>query len=68
VLIIHTSSDADSIVLDCFCGSATTLVAAEALSRRWIGIDQSPQAIAVAKKRLGDGDNFFGAFRELVHT
>jgi len=53
-LIIRTSSDVDSIVLDCFCGSGTTLVAAEALGRRWIGIDQSHQAVEVAKKRLGD--------------
>jgi adenine-specific DNA-methyltransferase len=57
-LIIRTSSDTDSIVLDCFCGSGTTLVAAEALSRQWIGIDQSHQAIEVVKKRLGDGGLF----------
>jgi len=59
-LIIRTSSDVDSIVLDCFCGSGTTLVAADALGRCWIGIDQSHQAIEVAQKRLGcDKMSFF---------
>jgi tRNA G10 N-methylase Trm11 len=41
------------IVLDCFCGSGTTLVAVETLGHRWIGIDQYRQAIEVAQKRLG---------------
>ena len=67
-LIIRTSSDVNSVVLDCFCGSATTLVAAETLGRRWIGIDQSPQAIEVAKKRLEHDKPFLRTFRELVHT
>lgn len=50
--IISTSSNADSTVLDFFCGSATTLVAAEMLGRNWIGIDSSDKALSVAKKRL----------------
>ncbi|MCL2304155.1 MAG: site-specific DNA-methyltransferase [Planctomycetaceae bacterium] len=67
-LIIRTSSNMSSTVLDCFCGSATTLVAAEALGRRWIGIDQSPQAIEVAKKRLKYDKPFFRTFRELTYA
>jgi adenine-specific DNA-methyltransferase len=57
--IIRASSDEGSIVLDFFCGSGTTLVAAGALGRRWIGVDASGQAIAVAKTRLGDVDYDF---------
>ena len=34
--IIATSSTEDSIVLDCFAGSATTLVAADQLNRSWV--------------------------------
>ncbi|MEM3587856.1 MAG: site-specific DNA-methyltransferase [Candidatus Jordarchaeaceae archaeon] len=51
-LIISASSNKDSIVLDCFCGSGTTLVAAQQLGRTWIGIDKSDEAIKVALKRL----------------
>lgn len=43
--IIKTSSRPESIVLDCFCGSGTTLKAAHLLNRRWIGIDKSEYAI-----------------------
>ena len=53
-LIINTSSNENSIVLDCFCGSGTTLIGAQELNRNWIGIDQSEQAIRVAKKRLDE--------------
>jgi adenine-specific DNA-methyltransferase len=51
-VIIQASSNPDDIVLDCFAGSGTTLVAAEALGRRWIGIDNSEIAIEVIQKRL----------------
>lgn len=51
-MIISASSDIGDIVLDAFCGSGTTLVAAEELKRRWIGIDSSKQAISICKERL----------------
>lgn len=50
--IILNSSNKDSYVLDCFCGSGTTIVAAELHDRRWIGIDQSSDAIRVVQNRL----------------
>jgi site-specific DNA-methyltransferase (adenine-specific) len=50
--VVLISSNPGDLVLDPFCGSGTTLVAAERLGRRWIGIDQSPDAIAVAGERL----------------
>ena len=37
--IIRASSNCGDIVLDPFCGGATTLIAAERLSRKWVGID-----------------------------
>ncbi|MBR1923302.1 MAG: site-specific DNA-methyltransferase [Paludibacteraceae bacterium] len=51
-LIIRTSSNIDSIVMDCFAGSGTTLKAAERLGRKWIGIDQSEVAIKTIKDKL----------------
>lgn len=59
-LIIKTSSDENSIVLDCFCGSGTTLKAAQLNGRHWIGIDQSEEALKVTMSKLNDisGDLF----------
>ncbi len=51
-VIVEASSNPDDIVLDCFVGSGTTLVAAEELGRRWIGIDNSKIAVDVVQKRL----------------
>jgi adenine-specific DNA-methyltransferase len=50
--IISASSNEGSIVLDFFCGSGTTLAAAQVLNRNWIGIDQSAKAIEVTKNKL----------------
>lgn len=50
-LIVQQSSKEGSFVLDCFCGSGTTLVAAEELGRKWIGIDSSEVAIDTTKSR-----------------
>jgi len=52
--IVEASSDAGDLVLDCFAGSGTTLIAAQSLNRNWIGIDKSEAAIKVAQKRLAD--------------
>ena len=52
--IVLASSKEEDMVLDCFAGSGTTLVAAEKLKRNWIGIDSNERAIKVTKKRLLD--------------
>ncbi len=50
--IVEASSNKEDLVLDCFAGSGTTLVASELLKRKWIGIDNSEIAIKIAQKRL----------------
>ena len=50
--IIKASSDENSIVLDCFCGSGTTAAVAERLGRRWIMADINKGAIQTTIKRL----------------
>ncbi len=55
--IVVASSDQSSIVLDFFCGSGTTLRAADGLGRRWIGVDDSETAITVANRRLMNTDH-----------
>jgi site-specific DNA-methyltransferase (adenine-specific) len=50
---IHNSSpDPDDIVLDLFCGSGSTLLAAAQLGRRAIGIELEREFFDVAKARL----------------
>jgi adenine-specific DNA-methyltransferase len=51
-LIVKTSSNENSIVLDCFAGSGTTLKAAQTNGRQWIGIDQSEEAIKAIIQKL----------------
>lgn len=43
--IIRAASDEGDIVLDPFCGCATTLEAAQELNRQWIGIDIAIHAV-----------------------
>ena len=50
--IILQSSNIDSIILDCFAGGGTTLISAEKTGRKWIGIDNSIEAIKVIEKNI----------------
>ena len=50
--IVAASSNEGDVVLDPFCGSGTTLLAAQSMNRRWIGIDKNPNAIRIAESRL----------------
>ena len=60
--IIRSSSNEDDIVLDPFCGCATTCVAAQQLNRKWIGIDIAEQAVEVLVERLSDDAGIFKDF------
>jgi DNA modification methylase len=50
--IIACCTNPGDIVLDPFCGSGTTLVAAHRLGRRWVGIEENPETAALATRRL----------------
>jgi site-specific DNA-methyltransferase (adenine-specific) len=50
--ILSICTDEGDLVLDPFCGSGTTCVAAKYLQRNFIGIDISQEAINLTKKRL----------------
>jgi site-specific DNA-methyltransferase (adenine-specific) len=52
--IIALATDEGDRVLDPFCGSGATLVAAQSLNRAAIGIDVSEDAVDLTKKRLGN--------------
>jgi len=50
--LLQVASNEGDLVLDAFCGSGTTMVAAERQGRRWIGVDLGRYAIHTARKRL----------------
>ncbi|MFW9826164.1 MAG: DNA-methyltransferase [Candidatus Thorarchaeota archaeon] len=50
--IILASSNVGDVVADFFCGTGTTLAAANKLKRNWIGVDNNPRAVKLCKKRL----------------
>ena len=60
--IIRASSNPDDLVLDCFAGSGTTLSVASEFGRKWIGIDNSSEAIATTLRRFAKGCERMGAF------
>lgn len=59
--IIAASSREGDWVLDFFAGSGTTGVAAAELGRRFLLVDESPDAIEVMRARLGEGVRFVDA-------
>lgn len=50
--IINIVTDEGDVVLDPFCGSGTTLVAASLMNRKYIGIDVSSDAVELTQERL----------------
>lgn len=62
--IVLQSSNENDLVLDCFCGSGTTLLAASKNNRKFIGIDNSEKAIDITKMKLSVEYQYFD-FSEL---
>jgi len=50
--IISASSKEGDLILDPFCGCGTTMHAAEALDRQWIGIDISAFSVGLVRERI----------------
>ena len=51
-LLIELSTKESQLVLDPFCGSGSTLVAAQETKRRYCGIEKCRQYVEIAEKRL----------------
>ena len=60
--LVAATTNPNDLVLDCFCGSGTTLEAAASLGRRFIGIDVGEPAIQATLKRLLHGREPMGDF------
>ncbi len=69
--IIKASSNPGDMVLDPFCGCATTCIAAEKLGRQWAGIDIESKAREIVVSRLkqqaDDGVLFKGGILPEIH-
>ena len=63
--IIKASSNEGDLVLDPFCGCATTCVASQRFNRRWVGIDVEEMAVDLVVSRLTDDA---GLFKDFKHT
>jgi site-specific DNA-methyltransferase (adenine-specific) len=63
--IVMMSSKEGDLVLDPFCGCATTCVAAQQLGRKWIGIDIAKQSVHILVDRLSDDA---GLFKDFIAT
>ena len=57
--IIECASEEGDIILDPFVGGGTTVAVADRLNRRWIGIDQSVQAVKLSELRLNNQQDLF---------
>lgn len=66
--IVQASSNPGDIVLDCFAGSGVTLSVSHLLGRRWIGVDNSKQAIEAILKRFAVGTERMGDFVQARST
>ena len=53
-LLIKVSTDPGDWVLDPFCGSGSTLIAAEHLNRKWVGIDNNPDLESMLINRINE--------------
>jgi len=60
--IIEASSNPGDLVLDCFSGSGTTLAVASQTGRRWVGVDNSAEAIKTTFERFEKGTSPMGDF------
>ena len=56
--ILKASSSENDLILDPFCGCGTTIHSAQALGRRWAGIDICVNACRIVEERLVENFNF----------
>ena len=63
--VIKASSNEGDMVLDPFCGCATTCIASEKLGRDWIGVDISAKAKELIDQRMENDLGLFGI--KIIH-
>lgn len=66
--VLAMSSDEDSLIIDPFAGSGTSLVTAEILRRRWIGVDLDCSAIIERFQNLSGDRDYLEEIRQQKNT
>ena len=66
--LITASSNEGDVVLDPFCGCATTCIAAERLDRQWIGIDLSALAVRLVEQRARNELGLIGGVQAIARS
>ncbi|MDR3306580.1 MAG: site-specific DNA-methyltransferase [Endomicrobium sp.] len=56
--LVKLLSNSDDVVLDPFCGSGTTCVAAKNLGRKYLGIEINPEYVSLSEERIKEADNY----------
>ncbi|NUM82199.1 site-specific DNA-methyltransferase [bacterium] len=67
-LLIELTTDKNDLIADFFCGSGSTLAAAQQLGRQWIGCDRSALAVHTAFKRLHELNNLQMSILQVVES
>jgi DNA modification methylase len=57
--IIEMCSNKNDLIFDPFLGGGTTIAVADKLNRKWVGIDQSVQAVKISELRLNNEQDLF---------
>ena len=66
--LITASSNPGDVVLDPFCGCATTCIAAERLDRQWVGIDLSSMAVKLVEQRARNELGLMGGIQAIARS
>lgn len=65
--MIRASSNEGDMVLDPFCGCATTPIAAERLGRQWVGMDIWDGALGIVKQRMENNRQLLSETDPQIH-
>lgn len=66
--MILASSNPDDMVLDPFCGCATTPIAAERLGRQWVGMDSWDGAHQQVLSRMQEHQQLLAAYSQVIYA